>query len=308
MNWRALCLVIGLLAAPAAWADLPLTVEDLITERGQWRLDLGLTYANLERQGVATGEPIEVQTGAATFVLLPTAIGERIDNSDTFVASLGLRYGLSEHTEIYGRLSALQSRQRSSEPGQISRSHSEGRLADLWLGLNHQFRPDRNGPALLGFAELAVLERQRAANAHARALTLGLTTYTAIDPIVFSLTGAYRLNRSRRDGGEQLQPGNLVLLHPSVGFAVNDRVTLSTGVQWTHRSTARRDGVRQGSDRSATDLVLAVGYGIARGNTLNGTLKLNASGRGGAEFRLNWLYTFQGAAAARSGNRRATGG
>jgi len=70
----------------------------------------------------------------------------------------------------------------------------------------------------------------------------------------------------------------------------------------------RRDGVLQGSDRTATDLVLGVGYGIARGNTLNGTLKLNASGRGGAEFRLNWLYTFQGAAAARSGNRRATGG
>lgn len=49
MNWRALCLVLGLLVAPAAWADLPLTVEDLITERGQWRLELGLTYANLER-------------------------------------------------------------------------------------------------------------------------------------------------------------------------------------------------------------------------------------------------------------------
>ena len=75
MHWRALIAFVCLLAQPLAWADLPLTVEDLISERGQWRLELGLTHANLERQGVATGEPIEVQTGAATFVLLPTTVG-----------------------------------------------------------------------------------------------------------------------------------------------------------------------------------------------------------------------------------------
>jgi len=205
-------------------------------------------------------------------------------------------------------LSALSSRQRSSEPAQASHSRSESHLADAWLGLNHQFRPDRNGPALLGFVELALYERQRQASAHARALTLGLTTYTAIDPIVFSLTSAVRINRSRPDAGTQLQPGQLFLLHPSVGFAVNDRVTLSTGVQWTHRGAARRDGVLQGSDRTATDLVLGVGYGIARGNTLNAAFKLNASGRGGAEFRLNWLYTFERAARSGNLNRPATGG
>ncbi|WP_449192421.1 hypothetical protein [Thauera sp.] len=43
---------------------------------------------------------------------------------------------------------------------------------------------------------------------------------------------------------------------------------------------------------TATDLLLGVGYGVARGNTLNTTFKVNASGRSGTELRANWLYTF----------------
>lgn len=46
--------------------------------------------------------------------------------------------------------------------------------------------------------------------------------------MVFSLTTAYRFNQSRKDG-EAYKPGNLFLLNPSIAFAVNDRVTLTTG-------------------------------------------------------------------------------
>ena len=44
-----------LIWAGQAKADLPLTVEDLITEQGRVRLDVSLTYANVDRQGVSTG-------------------------------------------------------------------------------------------------------------------------------------------------------------------------------------------------------------------------------------------------------------
>lgn len=286
-------LLAGLLVAvsPAAWADLPLTVEDLITDKGKVKLDLSLAYANADRSGVSTGEPIIIQTGPTSFVTLPTLVGESIGNSDTVVATLGMRYGLTAKAEGYARMSGLSSSHRSSGVGGTA-SSSESGFADAWAGINYQFKQDDDSPAVLGFGEIALREKHRRSSASFKSAMLGITTYKAIDPIVFSLTAAYRFNQTRRDGPQDYRPGNLLLLNPAVGFAVNDRVTLTTGVQWTHRQADRFDGQRQGIDRSATDLLLGVGYGFARGNTLNTTLKVNASGRRGSELRANWLYTF----------------
>ena len=108
-HYRICILLIALLATPAM-ADLPLTVEDLITDKGKIKLDLSIAYANADRHGISTGEPITVQTGATSFVTLPTQIGESLGNSDSAVATLGLRYGLTGKAEIYTRLSGLASR------------------------------------------------------------------------------------------------------------------------------------------------------------------------------------------------------
>lgn len=291
LRCRFFGLALVLLSAGQAWADLPLTVEDLITEQGRVRLDVSLTYANVDRQGVSTGEPIEVQTGPTSFVFVPTVIGESIGNTDTWVATLGLRYGLSARAEVYLRASGLSTRTRNIGVAGAT-SSSETRFADAWAGLNYRFIDEGETPGLLGFAEIALSEQHRQSRASFQSAMLGLTAYRAIDPIVFSLTAGYRFNQSRPDGPRDYRPGNLLLLHPSVGFAVNDRVTLSTGLQWTRRSADRIDGQRQGINRSASNLVLGVGYGIAKGNTLNASFKVNASGQSGAEFRLNWLYTF----------------
>ncbi len=275
-----------------AFADLPLTVEDLITDKGKVKLDLSFAYANVDRQGVSTGAPIVVQTGPTSFVTLPTAIGTSIGNSDTLVGTVGLRYGLTAKTEIYTRASGLTSSQRTSGVSGTS-SSDESRFADAWAGVNVQFKKDDDTPALLGFAELALAEKHRHDTASFKSAMLGVTTYKAIDPIVLSLTAGYRFNQSREDGGQDYRPGNLILINPSVGFAVNDRVTLTTGLQWTRREADEIDGTPQGIARTATDLILGVGYGFDKGNTLNATFKVNASGDNGAEFRVNWLYTFR---------------
>lgn len=119
-----------------------------------------------------------------------------------------------------------------------------------------------------------------------------MTTYRAIDPVVLSLTAAYRFNTTRSDGDVDLKPGNFLLLTPSIAFAVNDRVTLTTGLQWINRQADRIKGESREARETSTDILLGVGYGIARGNTLNFTVNANASGRNGADLRLNWLYTF----------------
>ena len=278
-------------AAMTAWADLPLTVENLITDKSKFKLDLSVTYANLDRQGVFTGEPITVQTGATSFVSLPTLIGESRGNSDSVVGTLGLRYGLTGKAEIFARSTYLASSSRTSNASGTSQN-SDNRFADAWAGINYQFKKDDDTPALLGFVEIALREKHTQGNSSFKSGLVGLTTYKAIDPVVFVLTTAYRFNQSREDGATSYKPGNLLLINPSIAFAVNDRVTLTTGMLWTNRQADQWDGKAQGFRRTSSDLLLGVGYGISKGSTLNTTFKLNASGQAGAELRTNWLYTF----------------
>jgi hypothetical protein len=266
-------------------------VEDLITDKGKFQLELSVSYANADRQGLFTAAPVTVQTGPTSFITLPTLIGERTGNSDSWVTGLGIRYGLTAKTELYTRLNAVHSIQRSTGPGGFSASQ-ESAFADAWAGVNHQIKNDDTAPALLGFAEIALRETHRHTSASFKSALVGMTTYKAIDPMVFSLTGAYRINQRRNDGDQSYKPGNLLLINPGVAFAVNDRATLTTSVQWTRRQAERYDGQPSGIDRTATDLLLGVGYGFDKGNTLNTTLKLNASGRSGAEMRLNWSCSF----------------
>jgi len=280
-----------LLCACTARADLPLTVEDLITDPGRFKLDLSLTYANAEQHGVATGQPIVVQTGPTSFVSIPTQVGERTSNSDTLIGTLGLRYGLTDNTELYTRASGLYTHQRSRAAGR-SRHFSEHRFADAWVGVNYQFKPDDETPALLGFTEVALREKHRRNSASFKSALLGFTTYKAIDPVVFSLTAAYRFNRNRRDGGANYRPGNMLLLNPSVGFAVNERVTLTTGMQWSSLQADKYNGNKQGQYHTRTDLLLGVAYGFSAQTTLNVNLKANVSGRDGADLRVSWLRQF----------------
>ena len=279
------------LVSASAHADLPLTVEDLITDKGKVKLDLSVAYANSDRQGVSTGEPITVQTGATSFVTLPTLIGESRGNSDSLVGTLGLRYGLTGKAEIFARTSYLHSSSRRSDVSGTS-SHSDNRFADAWAGINYQFKKDDDTPALLGFAEIALREKHEESSSSFKSALLGLTTYKAIDPVVFSLTTAYRFNQSRQDGDKTYKPGNLLLLNPSIAFAVNDRVTLTTGMQWTNRQADKWESVAQVFRRTSTDLQLGVGFGISKGSTVNLTFKSNVSGSSGADLRLNWLHTF----------------
>ena len=91
--------------AASVFAELPLTVEDLVTDKGKFKLDLSFAYANVDQTGVSTGEPISVQTGPTSFVQVPTAVGERSSNRDTLVGTLGLRYGITGKTEVLLRTS-----------------------------------------------------------------------------------------------------------------------------------------------------------------------------------------------------------
>lgn len=188
--------------AGAAWADdLPLTVEDLITDKGKFKLDLSFAYANRDHHGVSTGEPVLVQTGATSFVAVPGRVGESTGNTDSYVPTIGLRYGATAKAEVYARASMVANSERGQDVNGVRTSRSS-HFSDFWAGINYQFKEDGDTPAVLGFAELALGERRREDNARFKSAVLGVTVYKAIDPVVFSVTSSYRFARSSQEGHE----------------------------------------------------------------------------------------------------------
>ena len=291
----AIAFVSVLVVATQACADQPLSVENLFSEKGRLKVDATISYANSEKQGLALGEPLVVQTGPTSFVTLPASIGERRTNTDAVVGTAGLRYGVTRDAEVFGRTSWLWSETRTSDTAS-SATDTTSRFADAWLGVNYRFRKDAESPALLGFAEVALRERHQQSSSSGKSFLFGLTTYRVLDPVVLSLTAAIGINRKRNDGGTDYKPGNLLLLSPSVAFAANERVSLTTGLQWSLRQADRFNDVTAGMRRTSTDLALGLGYGLSSDTTLNLSANANISGSDGASVRLNLIHTFGGAA------------
>ncbi len=271
-----------------AYAELPLTVEDLISEKGKVRFESSISYANSERISVRAGEPLVVQTGPTSFVSIPTRVGEVNANDDLLVGTLGFRYGLTNRTEIYGRGSYLHDRSRNSGTFGSS-SSTESRFIDAWIGANYRFKFDGETPAMVGFAEFSVRENDATGNRSFKSNMIGATVYKSIDPVVFSLTSAYRFNRSYSSNFKKYKSGNVFLLTPSVSFAANNFVTLSAGVQWSSRQSDQVNKIEQGARKTSTDLVLGVSYSIDPKNSVGLSMRTNSSGRNGAGLRLNWL-------------------
>ena len=173
----------------AAHADLPLTIEDLIADKGTVRLNLALNYANSDRDGLSL-----VPTGSKSYISVPTK-----NNIDILIGSLSLGYGLMRDTEIYGRGSYLYSNTRTNHLDKIS-TVEDNRFLAIWVGVNYQFKKDGATPALLGFAEAATLEEHQGTFHSFKSWMVGFTTYHAIDPVVFSLTSGYRFHLTRERG------------------------------------------------------------------------------------------------------------
>jgi len=251
----------------AAQADLPLAVEGLLTDRGEVKLDLSLTYNN--------------------------SAGEILENRDAVIGTAALRYGLTGKMDLYGRASYLYTSARGMGFTTGNTYHATNhRFVDSWLGMSYRIKDDNTTPALIGFAETALLEKGQKSNSSFHSWAAGITTYKSIDPIVFILSVYYSINLPRKDSGLTVNPGNTFTLNPSIAFSVNDRVTLNTGVRWTNAWPSHYEGQTQYFRRTNTDLQLGVDYGFSNDDILNVTFSSNVSGTNGTSLRFDWLHTF----------------
>lgn len=206
------------------------------------------------------------------------------------VGTLGLRYGLTGNTDIYGSGSYLWHEERKLDGNSKTRNK---RMSDVSLGISHTFLKDDKNPALISFLESTVYEKSRNKASSGKSWLIGATTYKAIDPIVLSLTAAYRINGSKTlSDGIRYKSGNYLLLNPNISFAANDRISLTGGIQWLGRQPDRTDGKRESSRNTSTYAHFGAGFGFTKTTALNASARFNVSGQSSSELKFGVQHTF----------------
>ena len=288
-NTRLLPFAVLFLSAQAA-AEMPLSLEELLTDKGKLRLETSLNYTNTENEQTRLVAPIYIQTGVNSYIAIPTSLQRGSRNSDIIVGTAGLRYGITGKTEIYGNASYLWRSDRTfADTAHSSRNKN---FSDLSAGISHTFMHDGKNPALIGFAEATLYEKSYGKASSGKSWLLGATTYKAIDPVVLSLTGAVRTNRRKNTDAGSLKTGSYLMLNPSVSFAANDRISLSGGVQWIFRQADRLNGAKISARNTATYAALGAGLGINKQTSLSANVRFNVSGSSSATLRLGMQHTF----------------
>ena len=288
-------LLLCIMVVPTAYADLPLTIEELLTAEQRWRADVNLVYANSDRRDV---DPLfgTIQLGPGQFITIPVAVSQARQNTDFLALSIGARYGMSLNTELYSRVSALGQDMRTLDVNGAS-SESDQQFADAWMGINHRFSDDDATPALLGFFELALAENSVGRGnklAYGKTAMAGFTTYRATDPLVLSLTAGYRYSAERKIDRLDVDPGDLFFINPNIAFAVNHEVTLTSGLQWRWQQRDRVDNQDQGIRTTQTKMEFGLGYAWNKRLTLQANSRADITGDSGVEIGMTFLYKFPG--------------
>lgn len=290
MNIKHLSTLLLLPLSFQAAAELPLSLEELLTDKGKLRLESSISYTNVEREQTRLANPIYIQTGANSYIAVPTALQQGSRNSDLIIGTLGLRYGITAKTELYGNASYLWRNDRTYNGA--ANSHSSDNLSNISLGISHTFKQDGKNPALIGFAETTAYEKSYGKASSAKSWQIGATTYKAIDPIVLSLTGSYHINNSKNIAAGKYKAGNYFTLNPSISFAANNRISITGGVQWIAQQPSRLNGTKLAARNTATYAHFGVGYGISRETSISASARFNVSGQSNSTLRLSLQHTF----------------
>ena len=277
----------ALLALPAQ-ADLPLSLEGIAPEQNGFKFGLSLSHYNQSSTTYESGAPVFFHTPQNTVIEIPGSIEAGRHNGDMLYANASLQYGISGQTELYASLGGYWQQQRSRyRDGENTQSRSE--LANLTVGVNHVFLNDGKNPALIGVLETSAVEKIRGKNVHGRSWYVGINSYKAIDPVVFSFSGGYRFNFNNSTGRK---PGNYWLLRPGVSFAANDRTTFSAHLKWTGRHAGRTDGKRHGTFESDTHAILGAGYAFSKQTSISADVQWHLSGEDGSVATLAFQHKF----------------
>jgi hypothetical protein len=275
--------------------DLALTVENVISDAGEFRLRSGIEYVNVDTEDNQVAFRT-IQLSDGRFVSIPAVVGSQREVTDTVVGTASLSYGATGDLEVSADVSGIYTNARRIGPNTGGpESDHDVRFNDVALGLNYRFSRDNATPALFAFGDVTVAARTAVGGsdlAFGRSGTAGLTTFRTIDPVVLTLTGGYRWAITRDAGDRDVDPGDSAFLNPRIAFAVNNSVTLTGGTRFRWQGANEVDGSAQNVDTTRLRLQAGVSYEPRDDLTFRLRSEADAGGGNEAQLGLTVIYTF----------------
>lgn len=256
--------------------------DDLISNRGQIRLEMSANYRN--------------ETAYNCSNLFDCSRS----NMDAFTWTPGLRYGLTSRSELYTYGSWYNSRtNQTSLLLSTDSTSTQNRMNDLWLGVNHRIWDDSDLPGLLVFAQGSVMENASIGSnvnpVYGKTWQIGGTLYRSSDPIILAASAYYRYGLPKDYGnGLSVASNNTFIFNPTVTFSANNEISLTSGFQWQRQSAQTIRNIQQNItslSKTRTDLTLGVGYMWNEKLTLHVSTGTDMTGDGGSSISIMGIYT-----------------
>lgn len=267
-------LVVGIPPAAPAQAKPPAVAPifdqpGVLTPSGTVVLEPSFQYINSSSNRVAL----------SGYTVIPSLTIGLIDvrnvTSNTYIAALSARYGITSRFEVDARVpyvyrsdstaSQPANTQDSSIPPSVFTADGSG-LGDIEFGARVQVnRPKAEGPYFIAGLRVKSptgknpfeVERDpnvtdQAGNPLQTELPTGsgfwafqpsLTTLFTSDPAAFFATVSYMWNKDREFSGAEFDPGDTIGFNFGVGVALNEKASFSLGYDHVILGKTRRDGV-----------------------------------------------------------------
>lgn len=277
-------------ASPLGEKDSLLKVEDFSPRRGGVTLNYGLTYGSQDNNGFIPGI-IHVLAPDGSIVMLPS-VQETGDRSDSVTANIGARYSLFSGFNLSAQVAGGYRHDRLTALDGTDRSGSSFDFNSLSIGADYRLTPPGSRVFANAFLSVGAIEFNNDRFDFGRSITAGVSGHWVTDPLILSTTLTYTSLLSRDSGRGRYDPGDVVTVSPSVGFAANPDINLSWGMGFAFKQGDKLSGHSRGDFDVLSTVNFGLGYRLTEDILLNISGKAGVSGNSATQFGVSLSQRF----------------